>query len=66
MIFRFIATGIGGFVYPFTQVHIMVEDRLRFPLLTELAHLLGAADRGACHGVDGGHHWQDHDRRRQG
>ena len=25
-----------------------------FLSLTELAHLLGAADRGACHGVDGG------------
>ena len=36
MIFRFIATGIGGFVYPFTQVDKMVKDGLRFSLFDRI------------------------------
>ena len=32
MLFRFIATGIGGFVYPFTQVKIIAKLRLAWAI----------------------------------
>ena len=72
MLFRFIATGIGGFVYPFTQVafvfcpftHVDPEKQC-WDSLSELASLPGASHCGAGNGGDGWNHWEDHDRRGQ-
>ena len=64
MLFRFIATGIGGFVYPFTQVKIhcgIVKLILLSCSFSELASLPCSSNCGSGDGCDGWNHWQDHD-----
>ena len=64
MLFRFIATGIGGFVYPFTQVKIhcgSVKLILLSCSCSELASLPCSSNCGSGDGCDGWNHWQDHD-----
>ena len=80
MLFRFIATGIGGFVYPFTQVEkqrwqsvelflpllLSHNFSLRIFPLSELASLPRPSHCGASNGSDGRNHWKDHDGCSQG